>query len=122
MTGPIFWIRAASVMMFLAVAIGAFAAHGLKDVLSAEMKAVFETGVRYHMAHALALFAVAWLSDRFPSKGVSIAGWCFLLGIILFSGSLYALSLTGIRQLGAITPLGGLLFLAGWSCLLFAAY
>lgn len=108
-------------MMLLAVALGAFGAHGLRDALTAEMKAVFETGVRYQAYHALGLFVVAWLSSRFPARGVTAAGWCFLAGIALFSGSLYALSLTGIKRFGAITPLGGLLFLAGWLSLLLAA-
>lgn len=112
-------VRAGSLMMFLAVALGAFAAHGLKDVLTPDMKAVFETGVRYHAYHALALLAAAWLMDRQPSKALTVAAWCFLVGILLFSGSLYALSLTGAKKLGMITPVGGLLFLAGWLLLAF---
>ncbi len=116
---PVSCARAGSLMMLLAVALGAFGAHGLKDVLSAEMKLVFETGVRYHVYHAFGLFAAAWLLDRHPAKAVTVAAWCFLVGILLFSGSLYALSLTGIKKLGMITPLGGLLFLAGWACLAF---
>ncbi len=103
--------------MFVGVAVGAFGAHGLKDVLSEPMKAVFETGVRYQMIHGLALFVVAWLSERFPSSLISAAGWCFLSGIILFSGSLYVLSLTGVKAWGAVTPIGGLAFLSGWLCL-----
>jgi uncharacterized membrane protein YgdD (TMEM256/DUF423 family) len=114
-----FWARAGSLMVFLAVALGAFGAHALKALLSDEMKAVYETGVRYHFYHGLGLFVVAWLSSRSQSKAVQAAGWCFLCGTILFSGSLYALSLTGIKRLGMVTPLGGLLFLAGWACLLF---
>ncbi len=113
----LFWIRAASVIMFLGVALGAFGAHGLKDVLSEPMKAVFETAVRYQMIHGLALFVVAWLSSRGPSASVKAAGWCFVAGIILFSGSLYLLSLTGVRAWGAVTPIGGLAFLSGWLCL-----
>ena len=116
------WARAGSAAMFLAVALGAFGAHALKAVLSDEMKAVFETGVRYQTYHALGLFAAAWLGSRFPSRFVSAAGACFMGGIILFSGSLYALSLTGIRKFGAVTPLGGLLFLIGWTLLLLAPY
>ncbi len=108
--------------MFLAVAIGAFGAHALKTTLSDELKAVFETGVRYQAYHGLALFAVAWLAERYPSRAVSTAGWCFLAGVYIFSGSLYALSLTGIRKFGAVTPLGGGLFLAGWAALTIAAY
>ncbi|MBI3551744.1 MAG: DUF423 domain-containing protein [Elusimicrobia bacterium] len=107
--------------MLLAVALGAFGAHALKGALTPEMKAVYETGVRYQAYHALALFVVAWLSVQWPGRFVSPAGWCFLCGILLFSGSLYALSLTGIKALGAITPVGGLLFMAGWLCVLLAA-
>ena len=109
--------------MFLAVALGAFAAHALKGSLSEDLRAVFETGVRYQAWHALGLFAVGWLAARFPeSRGVVWAGWAFLAGILLFSGSLYALSLTGIRKFGAVTPIGGLFFLAGWLCLLVGPY
>ncbi len=112
-----FWLRTASVVMFLGVALGAFGAHGLKNVLSDEMKVVFETGVRYQFIHGLALFIVAWLTSRQPAAAVSAAGWCFLGGIVVFSGSLYILSLTGVKAWGAVTPLGGLAFLAGWVCL-----
>lgn len=105
--------------MLLDVALGAFGAHALKDRLTPEMKLVFETGVRYQAYHALALFVVAWLASQSTSRAVPAAGWCFVGGIALFSGSLYALSLTGVRWLGAITPLGGLLFLVGWGLLLF---
>lgn len=120
--GTVFWLRAASLLMLLDVALGAFGAHALKGVLTEELKAVYETGIRYQAYHALALFAVAWLSSRFPSKAVEAAGWCFAAGIFWFSGSLYALSLTGIRKFGALTPVGGVLFLIGWACLLFASY
>jgi uncharacterized membrane protein YgdD (TMEM256/DUF423 family) len=104
---------------FFAVAAGAFGAHGLKSRVSADMLAVFETGARYHMYHALALFAVAWLATRggaSPSalRLAAYGGWSFQLGIVLFSGSLYALALSGVRSLGMVTPLGGLAFLAGW--------
>ena len=107
---------------FVAVALGAFAAHGLKSRLDPIMLATFETGVRYHMYHALALLAVAWAAARWPSAAVNASGWLFVAGIVLFSGSLYALSLSGVRWLGAITPLGGLAFLAGWLCLAWAAW
>ncbi|OGR86870.1 MAG: hypothetical protein A3J74_08120 [Elusimicrobia bacterium RIFCSPHIGHO2_02_FULL_57_9] len=117
----LFWIRAGAAMMFIVVAMGAFGAHALKDKLTVEMKAIFETAVRYQAYHALGLFVVAWLASRFPSKPVNMAGWCFLVGIILFSGSLYALSLTEIKKFGAIAPLGGLLFLLGWLALLTAS-
>src|SRR5262245_63895076 len=99
------------------VAIGAFGAHGLRGRLSPEMLAVFETGVRYHMYHALAMLATAALMSRVDGRSIVVAGWSFLLGIFLFSGSLYALALTGVTTLGAITPLGGLAFLVGWAAL-----
>ena len=99
---------------FLGVALGAFGAHGLKSRLTPEMLAVFEVGVRYQMYHALALLAVAWASTRWPGSSVNAAGWLFLAGTIIFSGSLYLLSLTGLRWLGAITPIGGVAFLLGW--------
>jgi uncharacterized membrane protein YgdD (TMEM256/DUF423 family) len=102
---------------FIAVAAGAFGAHALRARLDLGMLAVFETGARYQMYHALALLAVAWATDRWPGKLTSMAGWCFVAGTILFSGSLYAIALTGHRALGAITPLGGMAFLTGWLCL-----
>jgi uncharacterized membrane protein YgdD (TMEM256/DUF423 family) len=105
----------------LAVGLGAFAAHGLKSRLAPEMLAVFEVGVRYHMYHALALLAVGWASTRWPGAAASTAGWLFVAGTLLFSGSLYALAATGVRGLGAITPVGGLAFIAGWACLAWAA-
>jgi uncharacterized membrane protein YgdD (TMEM256/DUF423 family) len=107
---------------FVAVALGAFAAHGLKARLDATMLATFETGVRYHLYHALGLLAVAWAATRWPGVAVNASGWLFVVGVVLFSGSLYALSLTGVRWLGAITPFGGLAFLAGWACLAWAAW
>jgi uncharacterized membrane protein YgdD (TMEM256/DUF423 family) len=90
--------------------------------LDPTMLATFETGVRYHMYHALALLAVAWAATRWPGGAVNASGWLFVAGIVLFSGSLYALSLSGVRWLGAITPLGGLAFVAGWLCLAWAAW
>jgi len=101
----------------LAVAAGAFGAHALRDRLAPDMLAIFETGVRYQMYHALALLAVAWATVRWPESSAVLAGWCFVAGIVIFSGSLYVLALTGVRWLGAITPLGGLAFLAGWALL-----
>ncbi len=115
-------IRLASGLMLLAVAMGAFGAHALKDVLSAEMKVVFETGIRYQAYHSLGLFAAAALLERYGSRYALAAAVCFLIGIVLFSGSLYALSLSGIRKLGAITPLGGTAFLIGWALLALAPY
>lgn len=103
------------------VALGAFGAHGLRSRLSPEMLAVFETGVRYQMYHALALVALGALSPLVSGRLATIAGWSFTLGIVLFSGSLYVLALTDIRILGAITPLGGVAFLIGWACLAIGA-
>ena len=102
---------------FIAVALGAFAAHGLKARLGAELLATFEIGVRYQMFHALGLLAVGWACTRWPGALVSASGWLFVAGTVLFSGSLYALALTGVRGLGIVTPFGGLAFLAGWLCL-----
>jgi len=107
---------------FTAVALGAFAAHGLKSRLSADMLGVFQTGAQYQMLHALALFALALLTKHTGSLAVLLCGLFWVLGIVLFSGSLYLLALTGTRMLGAITPLGGLSFLAGWLCLGIAAW
>jgi len=106
---------------FIGVAAGAFGAHALRMRLSADLLTVFETGARYQMYHALALVATAWASTRLPGALTTAAGWCFVAGTVLFSGSLYALALTGVRTLGAITPLGGVAFLAGWLCLALAA-
>ncbi|MBI4535047.1 MAG: DUF423 domain-containing protein [Ignavibacteriae bacterium] len=101
----------------IGVVAGAFGAHGLKDVLSAEMLDVFETAVRYQMYHAFGLMAVAWAAHNFASTGsplARLAGMCFVFGTVVFSGSLYAMSLTNLRWLGALTPLGGIAFIAGW--------
>jgi uncharacterized membrane protein YgdD (TMEM256/DUF423 family) len=106
----------------LAVALGAFGAHALKVRLDADLLAVFETGVRYQMFHAFALLAVAWACTRWPGSVMNASGWLFVAGTLLFSGSLYALSLSGVRGLGAITPLGGLAWLGGWACLAWGAY
>ena len=106
---------------FLGVALGAFGAHGLRGRLSPEMLAVFETGVRYQMYHTLALLITGLVMARIDGWLVHLAGWCFVAGILIFSGSLYALALTGVTVLGAITPIGGLAFLAGWACLAVAA-
>lgn len=106
----------------LGVAAGAFGAHALRARLSPDMLAVFETGARYQLIHALALLAAAWATIRWPGAATTAAGWLFIAGILLFSGSLYALTLSGQRWLGAITPLGGLAFIAGWAFLIWAAY
>ncbi|MEB0079261.1 DUF423 domain-containing protein [Pseudomonas sp. CCI3.2] len=102
---------------FTGVALGAFAAHGLKNRLSAEYLAVFHTGVLYQLIHTLALLAVAVIAIQIPGRLVTWAGISFAIGILLFSGSLYALTLTGVSQLGIITPFGGLAFLIGWALL-----
>lgn len=105
----------------IAVITGAFAAHALKSKLSPDMFQVFEVAVRYQMYHALGLIAVAWASTQWSSQLITAAGWLFVAGIVIFSGSLYILSLTGVRWLGAITPIGGAAFIIGWGCLLWAA-
>lgn len=122
MFSPTGLVRAGAAGMFLAVALGAFAAHGLKDKLGQDLLAVFETGVRYQVYHSLALLAAAWLASRYPSRAVDSASVLFIGGIVFFSGSLYALALTGIRKFGAVTPIGGLMFLAGWALLASAPY
>ena len=110
-----------AVAAFLAVTLGAFGAHGLRGRLSPDMMAVFQTGVQYHMYHALALLLVSAMMGRLGGWLIQTAGWAFAAGIVLFSGSLYALALSGVTTLGAITPLGGVAFLIGWACLAFAA-
>ena len=107
---------------FTCVALGAFAAHGLKARLSEQYLAIFHTGVTYQLIHTLALLGVALLATQLQSRLVTWAGGCFALGIVLFSGSLYLLTLTGISKLGIITPIGGVAFLAGWLCLGLAAW
>jgi uncharacterized membrane protein YgdD (TMEM256/DUF423 family) len=116
------FIFLAALMGLVGVGFGAFGAHGLRGRLSPDMLAAFETGVRYQMYHALALLAVAILMPRIDGRALLIAGWSFLAGIVLFSGSLYALALTGVTTLGAITPIGGVAFLAGWIALAIAAF
>jgi uncharacterized membrane protein YgdD (TMEM256/DUF423 family) len=120
MMGRIF-LGLGAISGFVAVAAGAFGAHALKERLSAEYLAVFETAARYQMYHALALLVVALLLSLRPLGTLQWAGWLFVVGTTLFSGSLYALALTGTRWLGAITPLGGVAFLAGWICLALSA-
>lgn len=112
---------AGAVFALLAVAAGAFGAHALRARLGPELLAVFETGARYQMYHALALFAAAAVLERWPARAGVAAGIAFTAGILLFSGSLYLLALTGIRWLGAVTPFGGLAFLTGWACLAWCA-
>jgi len=116
------FLLVAAILGFLSVAFGAFGAHGLRDRLSPEMMAVFEIGVRYQMYHVFALVAVAAAIAHFGrARLLHIAGWAFLAGILIFSGSLYALALTGTGMFGAITPIGGVGFLVGWACLAFFA-
>ena len=118
------FLLAGAVAGLIAVGFGAFGAHGLRGRLTPEMLAVFETGVRYQMYHALALLLVAALGPQLAANaGVAyrVAGWLFVAGITLFSGSLYLLAVTGVTMLGAITPIGGVAFLAGWAALAIAA-
>jgi uncharacterized membrane protein YgdD (TMEM256/DUF423 family) len=115
------WFATGAVAGAVGVACGAFGAHGLKARVGPDLLAVFETGARYHLVHALALLAVGWAASRWPGAFVSAAGWLFVVGILLFSGSLYLMTLTGARWLGAITPLGGLSFILGWLALAVAA-
>ncbi|MGL6242997.1 DUF423 domain-containing protein [Pseudomonas sp.] len=107
---------------FTSVALGAFAAHGLKNRLTPEYLAIFHTGVTYQLVHTLALLGVALLATQIPGRLVTWAGASFAIGILLFSGSLYLLTLTGVSKLGIVTPFGGLAFLIGWFCLGLAAW
>ena len=107
---------------FTGVALGAFAAHGLKGRLTEQYLAIFHTGVTYQLVHTLALFGVALLATHLPGRLVTWAGVCFAVGIVLFSGSLYVLTMTGISKLGIITPFGGVAFLVGWFLLGLAAW
>lgn len=105
----------------IGIGAGAFGAHALRARLEPRLLEVFETGARYQMYHALALVAVAWATTRWPGNLTTSAGWLFVAGTIVFSGSLYALALTNTAILGAITPIGGVCFIAGWLCLALAA-
>jgi uncharacterized membrane protein YgdD (TMEM256/DUF423 family) len=118
------FLTAAALFGGLSVAGGAFASHALKSQLSDRALAIFETGARYQMYHALALLLVALLLIRAQESQTffAVAGWAFIAGTIVFSGSLYALSLTNIKWLGAITPLGGVSYIVGWGCLAVAAW
>jgi uncharacterized membrane protein YgdD (TMEM256/DUF423 family) len=107
---------------FVGVALGAFAAHALKGRLDADHLVTFEVAVRYQMYHAFALLAVGWAHTRWPGVVLTASGWLFVIGTVLFSGSLYVLSLSGTRWLGAITPLGGVALLAGWLCMMWAVW
>jgi uncharacterized membrane protein YgdD (TMEM256/DUF423 family) len=113
----------AGICMFAAVALGAFGAHALKGRLDPDMTAVWQSAVQYHAWHALALLGVGSLMLHWPAKrGLALAAWLFVAGIVLFAGSLYALALTGLRGLGLVTPFGGVAFLAGWAVLAWTAW
>jgi uncharacterized membrane protein YgdD (TMEM256/DUF423 family) len=115
------WFAAGAIGAATGVALGAFGAHGLKSRVTADLLTIFETGVRYQIYHALGLLAVGWASTRWPNLWVDMSGWLFVAGILVFSGSLYLMVLTGARWLGAVTPLGGLAFILGWASLAVAA-
>ena len=110
-------LMSGALMALLGVAIGAFGAHGLKPFLSEQMLAAFETGVRYHLIHALGMLSAGLSLVNVPLRQFKWAGWAFFLGIVLFSGSLYVMSISGVRGLGIVTPLGGLCFIVGWGLL-----
>jgi uncharacterized membrane protein YgdD (TMEM256/DUF423 family) len=111
-----------TIFAFVGVAAGAFGAHALQARLAPERLSTFEVAVRYQMYHALALLAVSWAAGRWPGGGVHAAGWLFVVGILVFSGTVYGLALGGPRWLGAITPIGGLCFLTGWVLLAWNAF
>ncbi len=116
-----FFLAAGGLAAFAAVALGAFGAHALKERLSPEMLAVWHTAVEYHLFHAIGLLAVGLVATQLPAPAlIKWSGWLMLAGIVLFSGSLYALALTGVRWLGAVTPAGGTAFLAAWALLVVA--
>ncbi len=112
-----------SASALLAVLLGAFGAHALKSKLSTDMLTIFQTGVQYHFYHALGLLAVGFIATQIPdSAAIKWSGWLMFIGIVIFSGSLYLLSITGQRWLGAITPIGGVAFIAAWALLVYAIY
>jgi uncharacterized membrane protein YgdD (TMEM256/DUF423 family) len=108
------FLLAGAISAFIGVAAGPVGAHGVEGRISSDLLAVYETGVRYELVHAMALLFVGLAAERWPGAGWGRAGWMFLAGTVVFSGSLYLLALTGVRALGAVTPLGGLCFLIGW--------
>ena len=115
-------IMLAGINGFLAVSLGAFAAHALRDRLSPELLNTFQTGVQYHIYHALALFGIGLMMINFPASSIlRISAYLMLAGLVFFSGSLYLLSITGIRWLGAITPIGGVFFLVAWALIVWFA-
>lgn len=116
------WLVLGALLAGLSVAFGAFGAHGLRGWVSADLLANFETAARYQMYHALALLAVAFLSVRSAhARAANLAGWLFVVGVVIFSGSLYVMTFTGLRWLGAITPIGGAAMIGGWISLAVAA-
>ncbi|MDP7518264.1 MAG: DUF423 domain-containing protein [Arenicellales bacterium] len=115
------WFAIGAIAAAIGVMLGAFGAHALKPRVAEDLLSIFEIGVRYHMYHALALLAVAWAAGRWPGNWVNASGWLFVIGILIFSGSLYLMALSGARWLGAITPIGGLCFILGWIALAMAA-
>lgn len=119
---PSTWLTLGSLFAALGVGLGAFGAHTLKDRLTPEMLAIFETGAHYQLIHALALVAVGLAAAQWPAARFNPAGWAFLIGIVLFSGSLYVLAISGVRVLGAITPFGGVAFISGWILFALAAW
>lgn len=116
------WIALGALNAAISVGAGAFAAHGLRNRLDARMLEVFETGARYQMYHALAILVAGLMASFGVGRGAATAAWIFQAGIVLFSGSLYALALTGTKGLGAVTPLGGVAFLVGWLWLAWSAW
>lgn len=116
------FVTLAGILGATGVAAGAFGAHALRERLGADLLRVWNTGAEYHLVHAVALLGVAWVAQRHPGAAAQTAGWAMVAGVVLFSGSLYALALSGVRVLGAITPLGGVAFIVGWLALAFAAW
>ena len=118
--GQIF-ISISAILGLIGVALGAFGAHGLKERLSADMMSVYQTGSQYHLIHALALLGIGILARQMDVTAIKVAGISMIFGILVFSGSLYALAISGVRILGAITPIGGVGFMIGWAALALAA-
>ena len=116
------FLTAGAISALLAVVLGAFGSHGLEDRLTADLLDVYQTGNDYHFYHSFALLAVGFAAMHLKGRLLAASGWCFIAGILFFSGSLYVLAVTGIRVLGAITPIGGVLFIVGWGLFAGAVY